>query len=72
MDYTKKETIPLGNSTGEINRYDYGIKAGISFSLGSFEPSFGYELGLNNLSNTTGEKTFNRGFFFNWPLIFGK
>ena len=64
--------ISFGKGSDELNRYDYGVKAGISFQLGSYEPSFGYDIGLNNLSNESGEKMYNRGFYFNFALIFGK
>ncbi len=66
------ESISFGNSNEGFSRFDYGIKTGISLGLGSFEPSIGYEFGLNNLSNKSNEKIFNRGFYFNIALIFGK
>lgn len=65
-------SLPLGNGPGELNRFDYGVKAGISLDLGSFEPSFGYDFGLGNISNNPGEQLFNRGFYFNMALIWGK
>jgi len=64
--------IQFGSSEQEFNRFDYGIKTGISLQIGSFEPSIGYDFGLNNLSNKTGEKMSNRGLYFNFALIFGK
>jgi len=64
--------VQFGSSENEFDRFDYGIKSGISLQMGSFEPSFGYDLGLNNLSNKSGEKIYNRGFYFNFALIFGK
>lgn len=66
------EKVNFGSGRNELNRFDYGVKVGVSFQLGSFEPSFGYDFGLNNLSNNPNFKSYNRGFYFNMALLFGR
>jgi thioredoxin-related protein len=68
----ENSNIQFGSTNGKLDRFDYGIKTGISLQMGSFEPSIGYDFGLNNLSNEKGENIFNRGFYLNFALIFGK
>ena len=64
--------VQFGTDEGKINRVDYGIKTGLSFQLGTFESSIGYDWGLNDLSNGSQDKLFNRGFYFEWSLTFGR
>jgi thiol-disulfide isomerase/thioredoxin len=68
----RTENVRFGKGINELNRWDYGIKAGLSLDLGSFESSFGYDVGLGNVSNTPGMVLNNRGFYFSMALIWGK
>lgn len=68
----RTENVRFGKGINELNRWDYGIKAGFSLDLGSFESSFGYDIGLGNVSNMPGMEVFNRGFYFSMGLIWGK
>jgi len=65
-------SVQFGTDAGKINRIDYGIKTGLSFQLGTFESSIGYDWGLNDLSNDSQDKLFNRGFYFEWSLTVGR
>lgn len=66
------EAISFGTLPSDLKRFDYGMRLGLSQQIGSFEPSIGYDAGFNNLSNQVGERIFNRGFYSNIALVFGK
>ena len=66
------DDFKFGNKAGEINRFDYGIKTGISAKLGSFEFLAGYDFGLNDISNGAPHKIFNRGFYFEASVNLGQ
>jgi hypothetical protein len=68
-DVTK---MNLGKGENELPRLDYGIKIGISAAFGTFEPSFGYDFGLNNIANRADSSNKNRGFYFTFAMVFGK
>ncbi len=61
--------MDLGKETHVLSRIDYGIKVGVSAVFGSFEPSLGYDLGLNDINNIDYR---NRGFYFTVAMVFGK
>lgn len=62
----------FGNNAHQLKRLDYGVKVGISYNLGTFEPSIGYDIGLRNLSNQPNSVLMNRGFYFSTSMIFGR
>ena len=64
--------INFGNGINDLKRIDYGIKLGMSIVFGSFEPSFGYDLGLCNIGNNNAKPANNRGFYFTVAMVFGK
>ncbi len=72
QNYSGMENVRFGSSIDKFNRFEYGVKVGASMRLGWFEPSLGYDFGLNNLSNVPNGKSYNRGFYFNVALIFGR
>ncbi|MBS9768445.1 MAG: thioredoxin family protein, partial [Flavobacteriaceae bacterium] len=72
QNYRGTENVRFGSSADKFNRFDYGVKVGASMRLGWFEPSLGYDFGLNNLSNVPNGKSYNRGFYFNVAVIFGR
>lgn len=67
-----RNKISFGKDSHQLKRLDYGVKVGISYNLGTFEPSIGYEIGLRNLSNQPNSTLMNRGFFFTASMIFGR
>ncbi len=71
-NYAGTEKVHFGKGRNDFNRFDYGVKVGASCQLGSFEPSLGYDFGLNNLSNNPNGTSYNRGFYFNVALLFGR
>ncbi len=70
--YQGTKNVRFGNGIEELNRFDYGVKVGVSCQLGSFEPSLGYDFGLNNLSNKRNSTSYNRGFYFNVAFVLGR
>lgn len=65
------EKLRIGLKETGFNRWDYGLKSGVDFHVGSFDFLIGYEHGLKNL----GDEFLvikNRGFFFNVGLVFGR
>lgn len=66
------EVLAFGDEVGDICRYDYGLKTGVSVELGSFEALLGYDFGLKDISNGAANKMYNRGFWFEVSLTFGQ
>jgi thioredoxin-related protein len=64
--------VSFGNGIQNLSRLDYGIKAGLSLSMGSFEWKAGYQFGLANLSNNREEEIRLRVMYFSLLTIFGK
>ncbi len=65
--------IGFGASSDQLKRWDYGITPGLTFPLGDIELFCGYKIGLQNISNDSSVKYFNRGIYFRLTLqFFGK
>lgn len=65
------EKLRIGLKETGFDRWDYGLKSGVDFHVGSFDFLIGYEHGLKNL----GDEFLivkNRGFFFNMGWVFGR
>ncbi len=71
-NYEGTEKVHFGKGVDKLNRFDYGVKIGVSCQLGAFEPSLGYDFGLNNLSNNPDGTSYNRGFYFNLAFILAR
>ncbi len=71
-NYQGTKNVRFGNGREELNRFDYGVKVGVSCQFGSFEPSLGYDFGLNNLSNNLDGTSYNRGFYFNLAFVLAR
>lgn len=66
----EKHSVKFGkNKMGD--RFDYGLRFSLNLNLSSFNFEAGYRLGLNDISNMSGQKMYNRGFFFSTGLSFG-
>jgi hypothetical protein len=63
--------LRIGLKETGFNRWDYGLRSGVDFHVGSFDFLIGYEHGLKNLGNEF-LIVKNRGFFFNVGLVFGR
>ncbi len=72
VDDNGSEKIHFGDGINNFKRLDYGIKVGISVAFESFEPSFGYDFGLNGISDYGDTSVYNRGFYFTVEMVFGK
>ncbi|MES2417392.1 MAG: thioredoxin family protein [Bacteroidota bacterium] len=55
----------------EFNKFDYGVRVGLSRQMGSFEPFLGYSIGLRDIKPGAAViKT--RGFYLSFATIIGK
>ena len=72
VDDNGSEKIHFGDGINNFKPFDYGIKVGISAAFKCFEPSFGYDFGLNGISNYGDTSVYNRGFYFTVAMVFGK
>ena len=64
--------LAISPAVSGIKKADYGIRSGLSFGLGSFEPFLGYDFGLADISANPAYKISNRGFYLSFALTAGK
>lgn len=71
LDVAPYTGVRLGNSS-IFSRTDYGIRLGLSTTLGSFMLSGGYSHGLQNINQSTGSGLYNRSVFLQASAILGR
>ena len=71
LDVAPYTGVRLGNSSN-FSGTDYGIRLGLSTTIGSFMLSGGYSHGLQNINQSTGSGLYNRSVFLQANAILGR
>lgn len=66
----KNDVLP--DEMFKTQHLDYGLRFSANFKFSSFSLETGYNLGLHNISDYDRGKMFNRGFFMNLSMNFGR
>jgi len=59
-------------AVSDFSRWNYGVKAGLSASMGSFIPALGYDVGLADLDKSPAGNIATRSYYVSFALIIGK
>ncbi|RZM21868.1 MAG: DUF255 domain-containing protein [Pedobacter sp.] len=70
--YIISQSSDLVSVLPDFNRWNYGVKAGLSLSMGSFLPAFGYDFGLSNLDKSGDSRVSTRAYYVSFALIIGR